>query len=69
MKFVKINGKILDYDIYIREALLIKNHLIISLHDVFKEHGFTGRKNCFVNKDLNLQVKIKFERISLEEFV
>ena len=69
MKFVKINGRILDYDEYIREALLIKNHLIISLHDVFKEHGFVGRKNCFVNKDLNIKICIRFEKVTSEMFV
>lgn len=69
MTFVKINNRILDYSKHSRECLLVKNHIIISIYDLVKVYGFEKTRQGFVNKDLNLKLNLKFEKLEKEVFV
>ncbi|MFH1590153.1 MAG: hypothetical protein ABIB43_06315 [archaeon] len=67
--FVKINNRILDQDKLKRESLLVKNHIIISIHDLLRPYGFEKKRIGFVNEDLNMKIKFKFDKIEKEEII
>ena len=69
MKFVKINGRILDSSKYNREKFIVKQHLLIQIYDFARQHGFKRMDDCLENKDLNCKILIKFEKLVEEEFV
>jgi len=39
------------------------------MYDVLRIYGFTKKRNGFVNKDLNLRLELKFDKLEKEEFV
>ncbi|MAG38458.1 hypothetical protein CMO90_00035 [Candidatus Woesearchaeota archaeon] len=69
MTFIKINDRILDYNKHNKELLLVKNHVLISIYEVLRIYGFAKHECSFVNKDLNLSLKFKFEKLEEEKFV
>ncbi|NQU98739.1 hypothetical protein HQ533_04685 [Candidatus Woesearchaeota archaeon] len=69
MTFIKINNKIQDYRKHKREIFLTKNHIIISIYDILVPHGFEKHGKNFINKDLNLKLDLKFEKLEEEVFV
>ena len=69
MRFVKVNNRILDHEKYSRERFIVKQHLLISIYDLAREHGFKREGTKLVNKDLNCKINIIFEKIREEEFV
>lgn len=69
MKFIKINNRILDNETLRKEKLLVKNHMIICIHDLVNVYGFEKTRRGFVNKNLNMRLELKFSKVEKEVIV
>ncbi|MBU0471337.1 MAG: hypothetical protein KKF89_04300 [Nanoarchaeota archaeon] len=69
MLFVQFNNRILDYSKLRRERIIVQNHMLISVCDLLRTYGFEKTRNGFVNKDLNMKIKLKFDKVEKEVFV
>jgi|FLOH01.1.fsa_nt_gi hypothetical protein len=67
--FIKIQNRILDKDKLRRQQTIVKNHIIISIYDLLRIHGFEKMNDSFTNKDLNLNLNFEFENLEKETIV
>jgi hypothetical protein len=65
MKFIEINGMILDYDKYRKEVLLLKRFLELWINELLERNGF---ENGY-HKELDLEFKIGIKKRSKNKFV
>jgi len=69
MKFIKVNNQILDYDKHKEELLFVRNDILLYIEELVRAYGFEKEKDFFVNKNLNLKLKLRFEKLEKELFV
>jgi hypothetical protein len=69
MKFITINGRILDYSRYLAEIKLLKKWINADLDEYFGKMGFEKKGGGYYNKKLDLEVKAVVKKRHLCRFV
>jgi hypothetical protein len=69
MKFITINGRILDYSQYSEEVLLLKKWIDADLSEYFEKLGFERKGSVFYNRKLDLEIKVAVKKRSKNRFV
>ncbi len=69
MKFVTINGRILDYSRYSEELRLTKKLIYGDVSEYLKKLGFERKGSVFYNRKLDLEIKLVAKKRSPAEFV
>jgi hypothetical protein len=69
MKFISINGRILDYSRYSEEVSLLKKWIFADLSEYFEKLGFEKEKGAYYNKRLDVGIKITAKKRSAKKFV
>ena len=73
MKFINVNGRILDYDFYKEEVNLMNKIIAADVKDYLGKLGFKERKRrnklVFYNHSLDLEIILVVNKKTAEKFV
>jgi virulence-associated protein VapD len=69
MKFITINGRILDYSQYLEEVSLLKKWIYSDLSEYLEKMGFEKKGSVSYNKKLDLEIKIAAKKRHKNKFV
>lgn len=58
MKFISINGRILDYSKYLEEVTLLKKWIDADLSEYFEKLGFERKAGDYYNRKLDLEIQV-----------
>jgi hypothetical protein len=69
MKFISINGRVLDYSQYLEEVRLLKKWINADLAEYLEKMGFEKKSSGYYNRKLDLLAKVKIAKRSAGKFV
>ena len=65
--FFELNGRILDREVYEREALLLQKVIEYECSEIFRKYGFKKKEAKYELEELGMTTKIIFEEPEFRE--